>query len=374
MEKKIMEELARFGQSVWLDNLSRPLIESGKLRDLVGIGLRGVTSNPAIFDKAISQSLDYDFKVAKMAGENRSAFEIYDELTVRDVQDAADILKPVYDKSSRLDGYVSLEVNPKLAHMGRETIQEAGRLRNKVNRPNLMLKIPATEEGFSAIEELTAEGININVTLIFSREQYEKSALAYIRGVRRFIEKGAAAGSLHSVASVFVSRIDTAVDQILDKLIAREKDCCKKDAILALKGQAGVANTHLIFKKSLEIFSSRDFLALKAKGANAQRPLWGSTAAKNPAYSDNKYVRELIAKGTVNTMPEKTLEAFLKNQEIKEALTPDCARSVWVIKRLESLGIDIDDICGRLLREGIKLFESSFDSLLKSLESKIRNA
>ena len=357
MSKTIIDKLADFGQSIWLDNLSRCLIESGKLKELAQMGVRGVTSNPTIFDKAISQSNDYDQRIAQLAKEGKSTFEIYDQLTVKDVQDAADIFLPVYKKTRCLDGYVSLEVNPQLAHSVRETIAEGKRLWKKVNRPNLMLKVPATEAGFSAIEELLSEGMNVNATLIFSEEQYSKTAQAYVRGIKRLEEKKGDLAAAHSVASVFVSRIDTAVDALLDEASG-------------LKGRAAAANTSLIFKKSREIFSSQEFRELKSKGANVQRPLWASTGTKNPAYSQIKYVSELIAKGTVNTMPDNTLEAFLKSQEVKEALTVDASGAVAAIDRLKGLGIDLNAVCATLFKDGLASFENSFGSLLRSIEKK----
>ncbi len=357
MDKTVIDKLADFGQSIWLDNLSRYLIESGKLRELADLGVRGVTSNPSIFDKAISQSNDYDQRIAQLAKEGKSTFEIYDQLTVKDVQDAADIFSPVYEKTNCLDGYVSLEVNPQLAHSAAETVTEGKRLWKKVNRRNLMLKVPATEAGFSAIEELLSEGMNINATLIFSEGQYAKTAQAYLRGIKRLEEKKGDLRPVHSVASVFVSRIDTAVD-------------VKLDEASGLKGRAAAANTSLIFKKSREIFSRGDFLELKSKGANIQRPLWASTGTKNPAYSQIKYVSELIAKGTVNTMPDNTLEAFLKSGEVKEALTVDASGAVAAIDRLKALGIDINAVCATLLKDGLAQFENSFGSLLRSIEKK----
>ncbi len=357
MDKTIIEKLADLGQSIWLDNLSRSLIESGKLRQLADMGVRGVTSNPTIFDKAISQSNDYDQRIAQLAKEGKSTFEIYDELTVRDVREAADIFSLVYEKTNCLDGYVSLEVSPQLAHSAAETVTEGKRLWKKVSRPNLMLKVPATEAGFSAIEELLAEGMNVNATLIFSEEQYVQTAQAYVRGARRLAERNGDLSSLHSVASVFVSRIDTAVDALLDEASG-------------LKGRAAAANTSLIFKKSREIFSGAEFQELRRKGANIQRPLWASTGTKNPSYSQIKYVSELIAQGTVNTMPDNTLEAFLKSQEVKEALTSDASQAVQVAGRLKDSGIDLNSVCARLLKDGLGLFENSFDSLLRSIEKK----
>ncbi|MDO8749071.1 MAG: transaldolase [Candidatus Omnitrophota bacterium] len=371
MAKTTIEQLAEFGQSVWLDNISRGLIESGRLKEMISLGLRGVTSNPTIFDKAISQSSDYDQKIAWLRQAGKPAFEIYDELTVADIQETADMFKPVYEKTRGLDGYVSLEVNPRLASLGAETIQEAERLHKKLNRANVMLKIPATEEGFIAIEELISRGISINATLMFSLEQYTKTAEAFIRGLKRLSSKTGDLSRTRSVASVFVSRIDTAVDNILEDLSGKERDPALKNELQALKGKAAAANVALIYQRSREIFSRDEFRLLKKSGANIQRPLWASTGTKNPAYSNIKYIEELIAGDTVNTAPENTLEAFLAKGEVKEALSDDINGAQDILARLERFGIEVDAICQKLLKDGIILFENSFDSLLKSIENKI---
>lgn len=371
MPKTIIEQLAEFGQSVWLDNISRGLIESGRLKEMIFLGLRGVTSNPTIFDKAISQSSDYNDEIARLFGEGKSAFEIYDELTIADIQEAADMFKPVYEKTEGLDGYVSLEVNPRLASLSAETIQEAGRLHKKLNRENVMLKIPATAEGFVAIEELISRGININATLIFSLEQYTKTAEAFIRGLKKLSSKKGNLSRTRSVASVFVSRIDTVVDNILEDLARKEKDSALRNELEALKGKAAAANVALIYQKSREIFSRDEFRLLRKSGANIQRPLWASTGTKNPVYSNIKYIEELMAKDTVNTAPENTLEAFLAGGKVKEALNDDIKEAKDVLTRLKRFNIDVDTICQKLLKDGIILFENSFDSLLKSIENKI---
>ena len=359
MNKTVTQALADFGQSIWLDNLSRSLIESGKLQELVSSGVRGVTSNPTIFDKAISQTNDYDNKIKALAKAGKSSFEIYDDLTIADVREAADIFRPVYDRSNRLDGYVSLEVNPKLAHSAQETIAEAKRLHKNVGRPNLMLKVAATEAGLAAVEELLAEGLNVNATLIFSLGQYSRTAAAYIQGLKRLAVNNGDLSRVRSVASVFVSRLDTACDALL------------RDESAALKGKAAVANAALIYRQAIQIFSGSEFQSLRSRGANIQRPLWASTGTKNPSYSEVKYVAELIARDTVNTMPDKTLEAFLKNGQVKEALTKDAQWAVDIVSDLKKGGIDIDVLCEKLLKEGIIQFENSFDSLLKSIEGKM---
>lgn len=360
MPKTTIEKLGEFGQSIWLDNISRSMIESGRLKEMIGLGLRGMTSNPTIFDKAISSANDYDKRIEELCGKGKSTFEIYDELTVKDVQDAADIFKPVYDKTNGLDGYVSLEVNPKLAFNKDETIREAQRLFKKVNRPNVMFKVPATEPGFEAIEKLLSDGININVTLIFSLEQYIKTAGSFLKGMDGLSQKGKYLSKVHSVASVFVSRVDTVVDRMIDEKNAPER----------LKGKAAVANSQLIFQKYLEIFSGHGFKRLEEKGANAQRVLWASTGTKNPVYSDIKYVTELIGRNTVNTLPGDTLQAFLDHGIVKKALTSDIREARDIINSLNNAGIDVNDVCTGLLNDGIIAFEKSFDSLLTSIESK----
>lgn len=371
MRETTIEKLGEFGQSVWLDNINRSLIEGGKLNEMIGWGLRGVTSNPTIFDKAIRLSSDYDDKIRKLSRAGKSTFEIYDNLTIRDIQVAADIFKPVYEKTNGLDGYISLEVNPQLAFNAKETIEEGRRLHKKVNRPNVMFKVPSTEAGFQATEELLACGININVTLIFSVEQYIKTAGSFLKGMRRLLQDGGDACRVRSVASVFVSRVDATVDKMLEEQLADKQDEAVKNKVQFLKGKAAVANAKLIFHKCLEIFSSEDFKLLKEKGANPQRVLWGSTSTKNPNYSDIKYVSELIAKDTVNTMPEQTFDAFLDHGVIKEAMTANVKEAQDVIKNLKDLGIDINDICAKLLQDGVVAFEKSFESLLNSIEEKV---
>ncbi len=371
MRETTIERLGEFGQSAWLDNISRSLIESGKLNEMIGWGLRGITSNPTIFDKAIRLSSDYDDKIRELSSTGKSTFEIYDDLTVRDVQAAADIFKPVYEKTGGLDGYISLEVNPQLAFKAEKTIEEGKRLYKKVNRPNVMFKVPSTEAGFKAIEELLACGINVNITLIFSVEQYIKTARVFLRGMRRLAQEGGEVSRVRSVASVFVSRLDTATDRILDEQLRKEQDELAKDELQSLKGKAAVANAKLIFHKYLEIFSSGEFKQLEEKGVNPQRVLWGSTSTKNPDYSDIKYVSELIAKDTINTMPQQTFDAFLDHGVVKEAMTADIKEAQNVVRNLKKSEIDINDICAQLLRDGVVAFEKSFESLLNSIEEKV---
>jgi transaldolase len=367
-----IEKLAEFGQSVWLDSISRSLINSGRLKEMVDAGLLGMTSNTTIFDKAISSSNDYDEKIRELYTAGKSIFEMYDDITIWDVQDAADIFMPVYEKTNGLDGYVSLEINPKLAFDTKETVEEGKRLYSKVNRPNVMFKVPATDAGFLAIEDLLGEGININITLIFSLEQYIKTVQAFFAGMKKLLQKQKDASRIRSVASVFVSRIDTAVDRMLDEFLETERDTLIRDKLQSLKGKATVANAKLIFKKYLEFFSSDEFDQLNQKGVNIQRVLWGSTSTKNPAYSDIKYVVELIGKNTVNTMPENTFLAFLNHGVVREALTGETDEAQNVIDDLKSFIIDTNRVGKKLLDEGIVAFQKSFESLLGSIETKTK--
>lgn len=370
MLKNTVLQLAEFGQSVWLDYISRSIIETGKLKSMIDMGLRGMTSNPSIFNKAVSGAQEYDREIEKAYKSGKTILEIYDDLTVRDIRDAADIFKDVYEKTNGLDGYVSLEINPKLAYNTRKTIEEGKRLYEKVNRPNVMFKVPSTDEGFPAVEGLISECINVNITLIFSLQQYEETTKAYFRGLEGLLQKGGELSKVHSVASVFVSRKDTSVDNLIEERLSKEKDKASKSKLESLKGKAGIANSALIYERYLEIFYGDDFRKLQEKGANVQRVLWGSTSTKNPTYSDIKYVTELIAKNTVNTMPENTLSAFLDHGVVKEALTGDALEYHKVINELRGIGIDINDVCRKLLEDGVEAFEESFNSLLNSIEEK----
>lgn len=370
MDNQAIHALDAFGQSVWLDSISRSLIRGGRLKALIDLGLRGMTSNPTIFDKAVGSGQDYDDQIRDLRGAGASPFEIYDELTITDIREAADIFRPVHEQTAGLDGYVSLEINPKLADDTVRTVEEGLRLFRKAGRPNVMFKVPATEAGFGAIEELTAAGVNVNVTLIFSTRQYHRAAIAYLRGIRRFLDVHGEPRAVRSVASVFVSRIDTAVDGLLDTLAAAETDPARRDLALSLKGRSAVANTHLCWADFRRLFEAEEFRPLRERGVRIQRPLWGSTSTKNPAYSDIKYVEELIAPDTVNTMPEKTFMAFLDHGRVAGALTPDTSRSEEILAGLRTLGVSIDDVCGRLLENGVRAFDRSLDDLLWTIEKK----
>lgn len=371
MSRTTIQQLGEFGQSVWLDYISRSLMKSGRLKEMVGLGLRGMTSNPTIFDKAISSGNDYDDQIRELHDGGKALFEIYDDLTIQDIQDAADTFMPIYDESNGVDGFVSLEINPKLAYRTEETIEEGRRLTKKVNRPNVMFKVPATDAGCEAIAALLAEGINVNITLIFSLEQYKKTATAYLEGAKRLLQRHGDAPSVRSVASVFVSRVDTLVDKMLDELMEKEERESAKSEISSLKGKAAVANANLIFREYSKIFSGEEFKRLEQQGVAVQRLLWGSTSTKNPAYSDIKYVSELIGENTINTLPENTFEAFLDHGVVKEALTSDVEEAQAILDSLRGRGIDINKVCEKLLQGGVIAFEKSFESLLDSIEKKM---
>lgn len=319
MKTKI-NQLNSFGQSVWLDYISRELIDSGQLKKIINMGVSGVTSNPSIFNKAITSGKNYDDLIRQLALTGEKILAIYNAITIKDIQDAADLIIPTYLKTEKKDGFVSLEVSPDLAHDTEGTISEGIRLFNEVNRANVMIKVPATKEGFPAIKTLISRGININVTLIFSRVQYIQSAQAYLEGIKKRINDRKQVGQVNSVASVFVSRVDTLIDQLLEEKISSATDEQKKKELKELKGKAALANARLIYQEYEDIFSSTEYRKLADEGVYVQRLLWGSTGAKNPAYSDIKYITELIGKDTINTMPEKTLQSFLKHGIVGDAM------------------------------------------------------
>ena len=371
MEKTTVQRLDELGQSVWIDYISRKLLDTGRLQELIDQGVRGLTSNPTIFDKAISGSPDYDQSIKALKAGNPSVFEVYDEITIKDIQDAADLFRPVYEETEGLDGYVSLEIDPRLANDTEKTIAEGKRLYAKVGRPNLMLKVPATDEGYAAITALLEHGINVNATLIFSLEHYLNTATAYVTGIRNLLARGGNVNRVHSVASVFVSRVDTLVDESIDRLLNASSGRTESHKLKRLKGAAAVANAVIIYDRYRQMFANTGFEPLRKQGGNVQRVLWGSTSTKNPAYSDIKYVAELIGKGTVNTIPQKTLEAFLDHGELGEALPGDLGQAQAVIEALADYGIDIDVICGKLQEDGVIAFQNSFSSLLKAIEDKV---
>ncbi len=369
---KSLLELINYGQSYWLDNLSRKMIVNGMLKKrATEQGLRGVTSNPTIFNKAISKSEDYDEQILQLAKAGKSVAEIYEALVVKDVQDACDILRQVYDHSNGLDGYVSLEVSPYLARHPTETMEEARHLFKAVNRPNCMIKIPGTLEGLPAIEQMLYEDVNINITLLFSIQSYEKVAEAYIKALERRSAENKSLADVASVASFFVSRIDVLVDQLLGhRILPGKKD---NDSTLAkdLLGKLAVVSGKLAYQSFKKIFSGKKWDLLVAKGARVQRPLWASTSTKNPNYYDACYVEPLIGPNTVNTMPDDTIEAFADHGKIIEnSIEQDLKEARESFENLKKLNIDIDYVTRRLEDEGIQKFIDPYNVLMESISSK----
>ncbi|MGZ8448799.1 MAG: transaldolase [Candidatus Deferrimicrobiaceae bacterium] len=368
-------ELGKLGQSPWLDFIERGLISSGGLLRLVsGNGITGVTSNPTIFEKAISGGREYDKQIRALANRKAGVMQAYKEIVTEDIRNAADVLRPVYDASSCADGFVSLEVDPDLAYDPDRTIARAEELFRAVSRPNVLIKIPGTHEGLPAIEETVARGIPVNVTLIFSVKRYEEVAQAYIRGVERLVAQGKNPGRVASVASFFVSRVDTAVDRLLDEVIPRWPGSPKAETAISLKGRVAVANARLAYARFGEIFSVPRWKELEAKGAKAQRPLWASTGTKNPKYSDVLYVEELIGPRTVNTMPLATIDAFRDHGKVADTLTGREKEAREVLDDLGLLDIGIEEVCEALVRDGVQSFTDSYQKLLGAIERKLSEA
>lgn len=367
-ENTILTELRDKGQSPWLDSLSRDMLKNGSLKKWIKQGLGGMTSNPSIFEKAINGSKSYDAQIKPLLKTKKQIFDIYDALTISDIQKACDAFLPLFKKTNGEHGFVSLEVSPVLAYREEETVIEARRLWKLVKRPNLMVKIPSTPEGIKAIRRCIAEGISINITLMFSRKHYQETAQAYIQGLQEFAKKSKDLSRIHSVASVFVSRIDTLVDKKLDELVTSQG---KKEA-LSLKAGAALANCSLIYQDFQSAFNSESFKKLQNQNkANIQKVLWASTSTKNPSYPELMYVEPLIAPHTVNTMPEKTLESFYgKGSVDKKSILEDASAAQETIKKLLSLGVDLEKIGDELQKEGARLFSQSFDDLMASLEKK----
>jgi transaldolase/glucose-6-phosphate isomerase len=363
-----IQELAQLGQAIWLDYIQRGFIKDGSLQKLIDLGLRGMTSNPTIFEKAIAHSQDYDRDLAVLARQGKDAAEAYLELAITDIQQAADLLRPVYDQTTGADGYVSLEVSPYLANDSNATAREAHELWKRVDRPNLMIKIPGTQAGLPAITQSIARGINVNVTLIFSLERYAEVMAAYIKGLELRQAQGQPLNQIASVASFFVSRVDTKVDRLLDEIIRKEGP----NAQLAhsLLGKAAVANARMAYAQFKSVFEGSDFRHLAEKGARLQRPLWASTSTKNPAYSDIFYVQELIGAHTVNTLPQETLEHFLDHGKVKLTLETGLDQARSDLHSLEHMGISMAQVTQELEDEGVASFSKSFDALLDSIEIK----
>ena len=364
-----MKELGTLGQSIWLDYIRRDLISSGKLRRLIDDdGLRGMTSNPSIFEKAIAESNIYDQDIRDRAVKNKNVQAIYEALSQRDVQNAADEFRSVYEKTGGEDGYVSLEVNPHLAHDTKGTIEEARRLWASLKRSNVFIKVPATSEGLPAIQQLISEGINVNVTLLFGLTRYRQVTEAYIAGLEARTDQGMPVNHIASVASFFVSRIDASVDSLLEKLIAQggQKTALAK----RVRGQIAIASAKMAYQIYKEIFDSNRFKKLTDKGARVQRLLWASTSTKNPDYSDVKYIEALIGQNTVNTVPLETIDAYRDHGDPKSRLDQDIKEASWIMERLPKLGISIDKVTQQLEDEGIKKFDAPFDKLMEALTKK----
>ncbi len=358
-----VKQLLNEGQSVWQDDISRQLIENGSLKAAIDdTGIRGVTSNPTIFQKAIAGSDTYDEEIKSLLAEGKDAAEVFQAVAVKDIQDACDLFRPIYDESKRADGYVSIEVLPGLARDTEGTIENARTLWKAVNRPNLMIKVPGTVEGVPAIKQLLTEGVNVNITLLFSLNNYETVAEAYIEALQARTELGEPVDHIASVASFFVSRVDTAADKQLNDIGSEEA--------LALRGKAAIANAVLAYEKFQELFSGDAWDALAAKGAMVQRPLWASTGVKNPDYPDTLYVDTLIGPDTVNTAPLATIKAFLDHGTVKRTVDTDYAGAHKVMEDLAKVGVDIDAITAKLEDDGIATFMTSYDDLLETVDGK----
>lgn len=369
----ILEIENQYGQSIWMDNLSRDLIESGELKQSIADkGIRGITSNPAIFEKAIAGNKIYDQAIEAGIKANKSVQEIYEDLIFTDIRNACDIFMPIYEESDGLDGYVSIEVPPNLAKNTESTIKEARRYYKAVDRPNLMIKIPGTPEGLPAVEQAISEGMSVNVTLLFSVQSYVDTAWAYIRGLETRVKAGEDISKIGSVASFFLSRIDVKIDdRIQGKLESADADA--KAKLEAIKGKVAIANAKVAYQKYKEIINSDRWHALVEKGANVQRLLWASTGTKNPDYSDVMYVDELVGLDTVNTLPPSTIDACVDHCDPADRIETNLDAAHQVIDGLQddAVDIDLDTVMDELLEEGIDKFIKPFESLMSSLETKV---
>ena len=365
-----LKALLGYGQSLWLDYIRRDLLTGGKLKKMIeDDGLRGMTSNPSIFEKAIADSSLYDDMLQSLASrKDLTVTERYEQIAIRDIQGAADILRPVYDESQFHDGFVSLEVSPLLALETQKTIDEARRLWKTVDRENVMIKVPGTAQGIPAIRQLIGEGININVTLLFAQEVYEEVADTYIAGLEELAKRGGNLKRMAGVASFFISRIDTMVDSIIDDKLKATTDPGKQALLKSLKGKVAIANGKLTYQRYQHIFSGPRWQTLASKGAQTQRVLWASTSTKNPAYSDVMYVEELIGPDTVNTMPPATIDAFRDHGKLRKSLTEDVPGAKKVMDDLAKAGISIQEVTTKLTTEGVKLFADAFNKLLQAVE------
>ena len=371
MKPNSLKQLQQFGQSVWLDYIRRDLFGTGELQRLIDQdGLRGMTSNPSIFEKAFTGSVDYADMLGQLQDQNLSAVEIYERMAIRDIQDAADLLRPVYTATNKRDGYVSLEVSPKLARNTQGSIEEARRLWKTVGRPNIMIKIPGTPEGVPAVRQLTNEGININITLLFSQDAYVKVAEAYIDGLEAQQKAGQDFKSIASVASFFVSRIDTLADSMIEERLKSAPGAKQEQLLRSLQGKVAIANAKQAYWKYGQIFSSARWKALAAQGAQTQRLLWASTSTKNPNYRDVMYIEGLIGPDTVNTIPPATIDAFRDHGVVARTIDADLAAADTTMSDLETAGISMRQVTDKLLVDAIQLFDDAFTKLLAAVESK----
>jgi len=364
-----LKDLLSYGQSVWLDYIRRDLFTRGELKRLIfEDGLRGMTSNPAIFEKAIAGTDYTDLLQSLAARTDLDAKARYEILAIRDIQDAADLLRPVYESSKRRDGYVSLEVSPYLARDTQATLDEARRLWKAVRRENVMIKVPGTVEGLPAFQQLTSEGINVNVTLLFSQEVYKPVAEAYIAGLEQLAARGGDVSKIASVASFFISRIDSSVDSIVEARLKQSKDPCEQEQLKSLLGKVAVANGKQTYQCYLSIFGGNRWKALAAKGAQTQRVLWASTSTKNPNYCDVLYVEDLIGADTVNTIPPATFAAFRDHGRPRASLTEDLDSANKTMETVAKLGISMKEVTDKLTDDGVRLFAEAFDKLLEVVE------
>ena len=362
-----MKALLEFGQSPWMDFIRRDLLTSGGLKKLIQEdGLMGMTSNPTIFEKAITSSKDYADILESPEAKKLDAKGVFEKIAIRDVQDAADIFKPVYEQSKRRDGYVSLEVSPLLANDTQGSIDEARRLWKSVGRENVMIKIPGTKEGLPAIRTLLEEGININITLLFAQWVYEDVAEAFLQALEARVKKGQDVSHIASVASFFVSRIDTLIDGQIDAKLKTETDANRRALLTGLQGKVAIANAKLTYHKYHEIYGGPRWKALAAKGAQTQRLLWASTSTKNPKYRDVLYVEELIGADTVDTIPPATVDAFRDHGRVRASLTENLDDAAKTMLALEKAGISMKEVTDKLVVDGVKLFADAFRQLLEA--------
>jgi transaldolase len=364
-------QLKSYGQSVWYDTVDRAQLDNGLFKRMVDEdGIVGVTSNPTIFQKSISHGDAYDEQITQLVREGKNTNEIYEALVIRDIRTVADMMLPIYERANRQDGFVSLEVSPDLAHDTEATLAEARRFWKLVDRPNLMIKIPATPEGIPAVRQTLAEGLNINITLIFSIEDYRKVADAYISALEERNAEGKDISHIASVASFFVSRVDTLVDQLLENKVKAASDSAEQQKLKSLEGKAAIANARLVYQDFERIFHSPRFESLKHSGAHVQRPLWASTSTKNPAYRDVLYAEELIGPDTVDTMPLETIENFRDHGRVRLSVEDNIQQARDELAELEKIGIHYDQVTKQLQDEGVQKFADSFHELFKGIESK----